>query len=298
MKLNGIVTGVLCAAVIGASLGAFAGCGGGKTTISVSGSTSVNEIMEVLASEYEKEHAVRVEINANGSGVGIEDTTTGRNEIGMSSRDLKDSEVEKGVEGKQLCLDGIVLAVSKDCAATKVTNEQVYKLVMEGTPFTDGEATINAVAGRDKSSGTREAFDEKIFDSTGNKSIKDLLNDKENPLTYSKAVSNNNSTGAVISKITGDENHRTVGYISMGSYLANLEKDKTLKALAFQSKDQNAPVSPSVDTVKNGSYAIQRPFIIVKKTGTALSEAAQAFYDWLWSDDAKNIIQTKGYVVK
>lgn len=297
MKLNKFLTGALCAAVMGASIGAFAGCGGGKTTISVSGSTSVNEIMEVLADEYTKTHNdIQININANGSGAGIEDTLAGRNEIGMASRNLKDSETESGVQGKQLCIDGIVLAVSKNCAAEKVTNEQMYNLVMNGTPFEDGGATITAVAGRDGSSGTREAFDEKIYDASGN-SIKNLTGDKNNPNppTYSSAVSINNSTGAVIGKITSDANYKTVGYISMGSYLANTA---TLKALGFQAKDQSAAVAPSVDTVKDGTYKMQRPFVIVTKAGTALSEAAQVFYDWLWSGEAKALIESKGYVIK
>ncbi len=285
-----------CVAALGAGMGAFAGCGG-ETTISISGSTSVNEIMEVLADKYTESHSgVQININANGSGAGIEDTIEGRNEIGMASRNLKDSETEKGVEGKQLCIDGIVLAVSKNCTATKVTNEQIFNLVMNGTPFTDSEATISAVAGRDGSSGTREAFDEKVYDAN-DKSIKDLTGDKNNPNppTYSSAVSINNSTGAVISKITSDANYKTDGYISMGSYHANTS---TLKALSFQAKDQTEAVAPSVATVKDGTYRMQRPFVIVTKTGAELSDAAKAFYDWLWSDEAKELIESKGYVVK
>jgi len=294
MKMNKIITGVLCAAIIGASAGAFAGCGGGKATVSVSGSTSVNEIMEVLADKYMEKNDVRININANGSGAGITDTVEGRNQIGMASRNLKAS--EKGVVGKQLCIDGIVLAVSKDCKANTVTNEQMYNLVMNGTPFTDGGATVTAVAGRDGASGTREAFDEKIYDADG-RSIKDLTGDKNNPNppAYSSAVTVNNSTGAVISKITSDKNYKTVGYISMGSYLANTS---TLKALAFRAKDQSEAVTPSVETVKDGTYRIQRPFVIVTKSDTALSEAAQAFYDWLWSEEAKALIESKGYVIK
>lgn len=297
MKFNKILTGALCVAVMGASIGAFAGCGGAKTTIKISGSTSVNEIMEVLADEYTKTHTdVQIDINANGSGSGIKDTLAGRNEIGMASRNLKEKEISDGVEGKQLCIDGIVLAVSKNCAANKVTNEQIYNLAMNGTPFTDNGATIMAVAGREDGSGTREAFNESVYDANGT-SIKDLMGDEDNPNppTYSNAVTNNNSTGAVIGKINSDANYKTVGYISMGSYLANTD---TLKALSFQSKDQTEPVVPSVDSVKDGTYAMQRPFVIVTKTGTTLSEAAQTFYDWLWSAEAKTLIESNGYVIK
>ncbi len=293
-KSTKILAGILSLAVMGASVGALAGCGGGKTTIKVSGSTSVNEIMEELAKEYEQDHNVRIQINANGSGVGIEDTIAGRNEIGMSSRDLKDDEKKKGIQGKQLCLDGIVLAVAKDCAATKVTNEQMWALAMDGTAFEDNGKTITALAGREASSGTREAFDEKIKDANG-KSIKDWGKDETSPKQYSSAVTPNNSTGAVISKITSDADKKTVGYISMGSYLANTA---TLKALEFKAQGDSTFVAPSVETVKDGSYKMQRPFVIVTKTESTMSTEAKAFYDWLWSNEAKEIIESKGYVIK
>lgn len=285
---------VMSAAVIGANAAALVGCGAKKATISISGSTSVNEIMELLAEEYEKNNNVRIQINANGSGVGIEDTIAGRNEIGMSSRALEDKETARGIEGKQLCIDGIVLAVSKDCAATKVTNEQMYALAMEGKSFEDNGATITALAGREASSGTREAFDEKVYDADG-KSIKSWLKDETSPKQYSKAVTLNTSTGAVISKITSDANKKTVGYISMGSYIANTA---TLRALEFQAMGQSTAVAPSVATVKDGTYKMQRPFVIVTKADGSMSSEAKSFYNWLWSDDAKGIIENKGYVIQ
>lgn len=293
-KATKILLSALCATAICGSAAAFAGCGGEQTAnIRISGSTSVNEIMETLAGEYEKDNNVRIYINANGSGAGITDTKEGRNEIGMSSRALTEDETAGGLLGKQLCLDGIVLAVGKDCKVTQVTNEQVYNLTMNGTPIDADGATINAVAGREASSGTREAFDENIFDENG-KSIKDWAKDKTSPKTYSNAVSNNTSTGAVIEKITNDSFNRTLGYISMGSYLKNTS---TLTALKFQARGDSEFVAPSVETVKDGSYKMQRPFVIVTKKDAGLSEAAQAFYDWLWSETAQNIISEHGYVI-
>ena len=271
-KSTKILVSALCAAAVCGSAVAFTGCGGEKTAnIQISGSTSVNEIMETLAGEYEKDNNVRIYINANGSGAGITDTKEGRNEIGMSSRALFEDEISGGLLGKQLCLDGIVLAVGKDCKVTQVTNEQVYNLTMNGTPIDADGATINAVAGREASSGTREAFDENVFDENG-KSIK----------TCSRA------------KNTNDSFNRTLGYISMGSYLKNTS---TLTALKFQARGDSEFVAPSVETVKDGSYKMQRPFVIVTKKDAGLSEAAQAFYDWLWSETAQNIIAERGYVI-
>ncbi len=286
-KVTRILTGVLCAAVMGTSACALAACGS-KTTIEISGSTSVNEIMTKLAGEYEKEHNARININANGSGAGIEDAINGRNEIGMSSRALKDSETTQGVEGKQLCIDGIVLAVSKDCPVEKATNKQIYDLYVNGTAVTEGENSVSAAMGRDASSGTREAFDEKISDDEG-------VSIKSGKKQYNSIVSQLSGTGLVIDSIKNDANRKTVGYISMGSYLANTSD---LKALDFQGYGQTDYVEATVDNIKNGSYLLQRPFVIVTKKDGKLSAAAKEFYDWLWSEEAQAIVTDSGYVVK
>lgn len=283
-KPTKMLLSALCVTAICGSLAMLGGCGDKKETISISGSTSVQEIMTKLAGEYEKTRNVRIAINGNGSGAGIEDTLQGRNDFGMSSRNLKDSESEK-LDGKQLCIDGIVLAVGKDCGISQVSNEQIYSLFMEGTPITENGVTLNAGAGREESSGTREAFDEKICDSEGG-NIKGKA--------YSGVITKNSSTGLVIDKIRNDSYNRTVGYLSLGSYLENTA---TLKALKFQAYGQTEYVEATVENVKNGSYKMQRPFVIVTKKDGTLSGAAQAFYEWLFGDEAKTMIAANGYVL-
>lgn len=282
-KAGKLFAGMLCVTVLCGSMATFGGCGGTET-INISGSTSVQEVMTKLAGEYEKTHNVRININGNGSGAGIEDTLNGRNDFGMSSRALKEGEAEK-LTGKQLCVDGIVLAVGKDCKISQVTNEQIYSLFMEGAPITENGTTINAGAGREESSGTREAFDEKICDGEG-KNIKGK--------TYSGVITKNSSTGLVIDKIRNDSFQRTVGYLSLGSYLENTA---TLKALKFQAYGQTEYVEATVENVKNGSYKMQRPFVIVTKKDGTLSGMAQAFYDWLFGEEAKTMIAASGYVL-
>lgn len=273
----------LCIAAIGGSAAAISGCG--KTeTIQISGSTSVQEIMTTLAGEYEKTHNVRININGNGSGAGIEDTINGRNDFGMASRNLKEKEPDS-LNGKTLCTDGIVLAVGKDCGISKVSNEQVYSLFMEGTPIEENGATINAGAGREESSGTREAFDEKICDAEGN-NIKGK--------TYNGVITKNTSTGLLIDKIKNDSYNRTLGYMSLGSYLKNTD---ALKALDFKAYGQTEYVAATVENVKNNSYKMQRPFVIVTKKDGTMSGTAQQFYDWLFGDEAKTIISAYGYIL-
>lgn len=284
-KVGKILASALCvAALLCFAFGALTGCGNRTETINISGSTSVQEVMTKLAGEYEKTHKVRININGNGSGAGITDTIEGRNDFGMSSRNLKDDELEN-LNGKQLCIDGIVLAVGKDCGISQVTNEQVYDLFMNGKPISENGVTINAGAGREESSGTREAFDEKICDSEG-ENIKGK--------TYNGVITKNSSTGLVIDKIRNDTYNRTIGYLSLGSYLENTT---TLKALKFRAYGQTEYVEATVENVKNSSYKMQRPFVIVTKKDGTLSGAAQEFYDWLFGEQAKTIIAANGYVL-
>ncbi len=286
MKLNKILAGALCVAVIGASAGAMSGCNK-KETINISGSTSVNEIMTVLAGDYEKNHDVRININANGSGSGIEDTVEGRNDFGMASRALKQEEKGKGVTEKQLCIDGIALVVGKGCQAEKVNNDQAYALYINGEAFTDNGATVMKAVGREASSGTCEAFNEKIKGGVENKSIKDSKVDY-------KDVNRQSTTGGVIDLIKSDKSNQTIGYISLGSYLKNTD---TLKALKFCAYGKTEYVAATSENVQNGSYALQRPFMIITKSEGTMSASAKEFYDWLWSDEAKAVISDNGYVL-
>lgn len=275
----------LCAAALCGSMAAFAGCGGTPETINVTGSTSVQEIMVKLAGEYEKKNNVRINIDAQGSGVGIQNTIDGTNDFGMSSRNLTPEEKDKGLSEQKLCTDGIVLAVGKNCTVTQATNEELYGLYIDGTEF----QSIKTGVAREASSGTREAFDEKIKGSDG-VSIKSAKK-QYNKTTISLEAS---STGLVIDAIKNDANNKTVGYISLGSYLKNTD---TLKALEFKAKGANSYVAATVANVQNGSYALQRPFVIVTKNGKEMSATVKAFYDWMFGEEAKAIISANGYVL-
>ncbi len=277
----------LSAAVIAGNVAMFTACGGEgkKDTILITGSTSVEAVMTPLAAEYEKDHNVRINITANGSGVGIKDTLEGRNDFGMSSRDLSEDE-KKSLNGDYLCRDGIAVVVKKGSAVEKADNDQLFALYTAGTPFEDNGVMISVPVGREGSSGTREAFDENIKNAEG-KSIKELKCgywDNANPCS---------STGLLISAVSGNAN--AVGYASLGSYLANTD---TLKALKVKGYEQTEYVEATTANVLNGSYKLQRPFVLVTKKDKEMSAAAKAFYDWLLTDDAaKQIISTKGYVL-
>lgn len=281
-----ILMGAFCVTAICGSMVTAAGCGGGgKETISITGSTSVEEIMRPLAAEYEKNHNVRIVISAQGSGAGISDTKEGRNDFGMSSRNLKDDESET-LTGRTLCLDGIALVVSKDCAVDAVTNDEVYGLYVSGTAI---QSTLLSAFGRDSSSGTAEAFNEKICNPATGKSIKD----EKTP--YFKDTQRASTTGSLIDAIKQDRSNKTMGYISLGSYLKEME---SLKALQYKARGAAEFVEATTENVQNGSYALQRPFVIVTKKGAELPAAAQGFYDWIFTAEAQTIITANGYVLE
>lgn len=259
------VVSVLCAAALlgsGAILGACGEKKDANKNVTISGSSSVTPLMEKLAAAYEQDHDVRITVNMSSSGAGISDTQNDLNDFGMSSRKLKDE--EKGIKGETLCMDGIALIVNKNCDVTNVNKADVKALYENGTAIPD--TTITAAIGRDASSGTRSAFDELLKITNG----------------YFKDASLLTETGNVIEAIQNSTN--SIGYISYGSLNDNV------KAVSLDG------VACTVENIKSGTYALQRPFVIVLKDGKTLSEAAQGFYDYIMGTSAQTVISKAGYI--
>lgn len=259
------VVSVLCAAALlgsGAILGACGGKKGESKNVTISGSSSVTPLMEKLAAAYEQDHDVRITVNMSSSGAGISDTQNDLNDFGMSSRKLKDE--EKGIKGETLCMDGIALIVNKNCDVTNVNKADVKALYENGTAIPD--TSITAAIGRDASSGTRSAFDELLKIENG----------------YFKDVATLAETGNVIETIKSSKN--SIGYISYGSL------NDSVKAVSLDG------IACTVENIKGGKYALQRPFVIVLKDGKTLSEAAQGFYDYIMGTSAQTVISKAGYI--
>ena len=260
-KFTKVLAGIVCVALSAVSVMAV-GCGQKKETITVSGSSSVTPLMQALAAEYEATHDnVQITINMSSSGTGISDTQKGLNDFGMSSRELKSTET--GVKGVTLCMDGIALIVNNDCTVDNVSKADAKALFESGTAIPD--TTITAGIGRDASSGTRSAFDELI----GLES-------------YATSVSTLAETGNVIEAIQASKN--SLGYISFGSV-----SDK-IKTVSLDG------VACTVANITAGTYTLSRPFVIVLKDGSTLSEAAQGFYDYIMGATAQSVISSKGYI--
>ena len=237
--------------------------------VATNGSTSMEKVIGALSEQFMADNSgVTVTYDATGSGAGIEAASNGSADIGLSSRGLKDEEKSSGLVGTTVALDGIAVIVNPGNKVADLTVEQIAKIFTgEITDWSEvgGDAGTISCIGREAGSGTRDGF-ESI---TGTKDACKM--DQE--LT---------STGAVIEAVAGNPN--AIGYASLSAL-----KD-TVKAVTV------GGVTCSEDTVLDGSYEIQRPFVFVTKEGVELSAQAQAFFDFATSSAANELIRAAGAV--
>ena len=238
-------------------------------TVSTDGSTSMEKVIMSLAESFQNENSgVTVGYNPTGSGAGITAVSEGRCDIGLSSRALKDDEKASGLKETILALDGIAIIVNPENKVSDLTLEQIAKIYTgEISNWKDvgGDDAEIVLIGREAGSGTRDGFESITGTAESCKYRQELT-----------------STGDVITTVAGNPN--AIGYASLASV-----KD-TVKALSV------GGVAPSEATVSDGSYAVQRPFVLVTKEGTELSAAAQAFFDHATSTAANDIITAAGAV--
>ena len=238
-------------------------------TVATDGSTSMEKVIGALGEAFmEANSGVNFTYNPTGSGSGITAVSEGRCDIGLSSRSLKDSEVASGLVGTVLAYDGIAMIVNPANTVEDLDIETIAKIYTgEITNWSEvGGADAEIVlVGREAGSGTRSGFEE--------------LTETVDKCKYRQELT---STGDVITAVA--QNPDAIGYASLASV-----KD-SVKALKV------AGVTPSEETVKDGTYLIQRPFVLVTKEGVALSPVAQAFFDYATKGQANDIITASGVV--
>ena len=260
---------IALAAVMALSLAACGGNNGLSGKVATDGSTSMEKVIGALKETFEGENAgVEVTYNPTGSGSGIKAVQEGRCDIGLSSRALKAEEKEQGLVGTVLAYDGIAVIVNPENTVEDLTVEQIaaiYKGEITNWSEVGGIDAEIVLIGREAGSGTRGGFEEIV-------GVEDLCQ-------YRQELT---STGDVITAVS--QNPGAIGYASLASV-----KD-TVKAIKV------GGVAPSDETVKDETYAIQRPFVLVTKEGTALTETAQAFFDFITSEAAREVITAAGVV--
>ncbi len=246
------------------------GTGDGSLSGSVStdGSTSMESVIGALGEAFTKANPnVKFTYNPTGSSSGITAVSEGRCDIGLSSRALKEDEKASLTE-TTLALDGIAIVVNNSNTVSDLTLDQIAKMYTgEITNWSqvggkDGEIVL---IGREAGSGTRDGFES--------------ITGTEDKCKYRQELT---STGDVITTVS--QNPNAIGYASLSAV-----SDK-IKAITV------GGVAATEETVKDGTYVVQRPFVLVTKTGAELSEAAQAFFDYITSSDASSIISQQGAV--
>ena len=236
--------------------------------VAAGGSTSMKNVIAALTEGFaEVEPGVTVSYDPTGSGAGITGAADKTLDIGLSSRALKDDE-KADVEGTTIALDGIAIIVNNASKVEDLTVDQLKQMFTgEITNWSevggdDGEIVL---IGREAGSGTRDGF-ESIVD------VKDSCK-------YAQELT---ATGAVISAV--EANPLAIGYASLSAV------GDTVKMVTV------GGVECSEETVKDGSYEVQRPFVFVTNKSVTLSEQAQAFFDFATSADAADLIRTAGAV--
>ena len=266
-KMNKILTTVLVIALAALTL---AGCAKKDASpVTTDGSTSMEKVINSLGESFMAMNKdVKFTYNPTGSGSGIQAVSEGRCDIGLSSRALKDDEKASGLVETVLAYDGIAIVVSPENPVSDLDVDTIAKIYTgEITNWKDvgGDDAEIVLIGREAGSGTRDGF-ESI---TGTKDA----------CAYRQELT---STGDVINTVS--QNPNAIGYASLSAV------GESVKALTV------GGVKASEATVKDGSYVVQRPFVLVTKEGTELSPAAQAFFDYVISPEVADIIANAGAV--
>ena len=237
-------------------------------SVSTDGSTSMEKVIGALGEAFQNNTGISFSYNPTGSGSGIQAVQEGRCDIGLSSRALKDDEKAAGLTETVLAYDGIAVIVHPDNALTDIDLETISKIYTgEITNWKElgGEDAEIVVIGREAGSGTRDGFE--------------TITGTKDACKYRQELT---STGDVITTVS--QNPAAIGYASLASV------KKTVKVLNV------GGVTPSEESIKDGSYVVQRPFVLVTKTDAKLSDAAQLFFDYVTSADAGEIISAAGAV--
>ena len=239
-------------------------------TISMSGSTSMQKLAQALAEAFSAKYpGVTVTPEFTGSSAGIEAVTSGTVDIGNSSRNLTDSEKEAGVVENIVAIDGIAVITNKETNVADLTKQQLTDIYTGTTAnWSDlgGESEAIVVIGREAGSGTRGAFEE--------------LLGVEDKCKYANEL---DSTGAVLAKVASTPG--AIGYVSLDVV------DDTVTAMKLEG------VEPTAENIKAGDYFLCRPFVMATKGEISQqSEAVQALFDYLKSDEGKALIEQVGLI--
>lgn len=251
--------------------GGAAGAGNVTGNVSTNGSTSMEKVIGILSESFMQENSgCKITYDATGSGSGIEAVSNGSTDIGLASRDLKDEEKAKGLEQTTIAKDGIAIIVNKDNPVKDLSMDQIagiYEGNTTGWKDVGGEDEKIAPIGREAGSGTRDGFE--------------TITDTKDKCKLSQELT---STGAVIEAVKNSR--QAIGYASY----SDVAGQDGIRILTVNK------VECTAEHISDGTYKIQRNFNLITKSGKKLSDAAQAFFDYMTSKDSASLIEKAGVV--
>lgn len=239
-----------------------------KESVFTEGSSSMEKVIGALGESFQNETNVNFTYNPTGSSSGINGVLEGRCDIGLSSRKLTDKEENQGLTGTVLAYDGIVVIVNKENPIEDISPDDMAKIFtgeINQWSMLGGDNSQIVLIGREAGSGTRDGFEEAL--------------DIKGKCKYRQELT---STGDIITAVLN--NPDAIGYVSLASV-----KD-TVKILKI------GGVNATEETIKDGSYIIQRPFVLVTKRDEVLSDSAKHFFDYIMSSKVREIILGAGVV--
>ena len=281
-KIVAAMLAVLSLAVLAVGCGGTdAGQGNDQTVqMTVAGSTSVSPLMEALKEEFEsKNECWTINVQSNGSSVGIQSALDGTADIGMSSRDLKAEESEQGLVPTKIAIDGIAVIVNPENGVTDLSSEQIQKIFMgeiKNWKEVGGADAEIVVVSREEGSGTRDGFEEIM---KVQKTVQKDGKDTKVSGVVDTAITVD-ATGAVKSTVAGNKN--AIGYISMGVM------DDSVKAVKVDG------VEATVENVKSETYKVFRYFLVVTKGEPEGN--AKTFIDFMLSEEGQKIVTDDHYI--
>ena len=261
---------LLASTILVGSLAVGCGSNGSSEKITVSGSTSVGPLMEVIAEDFQsKNEGISVEIQQLGSSAGIKNTIDGTSEIGMASRDLKEEEKSAGLTETEIAIDAIAIVTNKNNEVKDLTVQQIkdiYTGKITNWKEVGGKDAPIVVVSREDGSGTRGAFEE-------------IVGFEASELTKDAQIGD--GSGNIKSTVEGNEN--AIGYIS-ASYV-----DESVNKLKVEGQEL------TIENVKDKKYPIARPFILVHKEDT-ITEKGKELIKFILSDEGQAIVEEDGLI--
>ena len=276
---NKVIAGIVVVIIVIAAVGVYFGTQGGddegdKSTLVITGSTTVNPIMMLVAEEYD---GATLQISASGSGQGASDCINGTNDIGMLSRDLTQAELDAGLVAETIAYDAVAVIVDEAAGVTELTLEQIAQIyageITNWSQVNGNDLDIRPIV-REAGSGTRDCFNEAL------EGVYTPATDYDTIMAGYDSANSNGTMANSVSNFTG-----AIGYVGL-SYLSGLGDGVVEIAVNG--------VKASVETTLDGSYDITRSLILVTNGEPDADE--KALLDYMLSEAGQARVEEEGYV--